>query len=234
MGTFVFPCLLRCIGSVPQTGAVSLWAFWLFIMPAGVSFAIDAINGVDSTIGGLRVSPYLMLVTVALSRIWLWCFDLAECQIMQEWVEENERGTMNSVQTAMYQVFWVLLSVQGMALSDPSDFFVLAILSVATVFCAALIFTAWAASPSAQAAAPMKSGGTGAGSRSASEAGSMGSSVQLQGSLNSLVAAVSKLSADLERMDSKLDQRLSRLEQHAAAAGPAAGGGLGAGPPVGK
>jgi iron-regulated transporter 1 len=104
VGTFVFPCLVRCSSSVANTGAASIWLFWLFILPAGVSFAIDAFNGVDSTIGGLRVSPYLMLATVALSRVWLWCFDLAECQIMQEMVDENERGTMNAVQTAMYQV----------------------------------------------------------------------------------------------------------------------------------
>jgi hypothetical protein len=102
----------------------------------------------------------------------------------------------------MHQIFWVLLSIQGMALSDPSDFFVLAILSVGTVFCAALIFTAWAATTGAR--------------HGAKGASAAVSPAQLEGTILTLKATVSKLSTDIERMETTMDQRLTRLEKRQA------------------
>ena len=148
VGTYVYPSVLKCLRSLPRTGSLSLWLFALFISPAGLAFAFEKFTDVDMTVHGQSVTPYIMLYAVAISRVWLWCFDLAECQIMQENIEESERGIINSVQTAMYQIFWVLLSIQGMIFSDPSEFYILTIMSVVTVCLSAMIFSLWASGQS--------------------------------------------------------------------------------------
>jgi iron-regulated transporter 1 len=197
VGTYVYPVFYQCIGSLPKTGSSSLWMFWLFILPAGVSFFLDRFTSFEMTYNGVLVTPYIMIGSVALSRIWLWAFDLAECQILQEMVEEQSRGTINAVQAATYQLFWVLLSVQGMVFSDPADFYVLALISVLTVFCAAIIFSTWAGSNAAQAVS----------------SNNAHASQRMQRTIGSLESSVSQLRADFVDLQSNVDARLSRLER---------------------
>ena len=59
------------------------------------------------------------MVSMAVSRIGLWSFDLAETQIMQTYIVEEERGIINSTQTAMYQLFYVFMQIGGIIFSKP-------------------------------------------------------------------------------------------------------------------
>lgn len=41
---------------------------------------------------------------------------------MQEHVEARYRGTLNGVQTSLYQFFFVLIQIGGMVFHNPKDF----------------------------------------------------------------------------------------------------------------
>ena len=168
LGTLAFPYLRKAAGySLERAGAISVWAFWLMVLPAAVAFAVaggeydggggaaegnatippGSAQGGGVGVGGRRnlAAGYVMLVAVALSRVALWSFDLAHTQIMQEYSAEAERGVIGACQTALYQIFWVILGVLGVIWNEPGQFEILTYASVISVFLAASAFTAWAA-----------------------------------------------------------------------------------------
>jgi solute carrier family 40 (iron-regulated transporter), member 1 len=123
-------------GGLERTGTVSIWIFWLMISPAAV---VALLASSPMTLG------YTLVVCVALSRSALWLFDLDHTLIMQAYLDDGERAELNGAQSALYRVFWLLLSIVCLVLSDPRDYWKLAVLSIGVVGTSALIFTAWAA-----------------------------------------------------------------------------------------
>ena len=77
------------------------------------------------------------------SRAFLWMFDLAERQVMQEMVDESSRGVMNSMQIATYQALYCIIQGFGMIFSKPSEFVVLAFISLVSLMTAAVLYTIW-------------------------------------------------------------------------------------------
>lgn len=136
LGTAVFPSIYRCLGSLRKTGVVFLWLFFLCMCPAAYCFLIEGVPPMTKA--------YLVLGVVAGSRIFLWGFDLAHTQVMQESVAEYQRGDVNAGQTALYQVFWVVVGALGVLYNDPNQFHVLVLVSVACVGSAAVGWTLWA------------------------------------------------------------------------------------------
>lgn len=134
IGTVVFPYMLKWMVRVERVAVASVWLFWFCLVPIFVFFMIN---------GESRISDYVMLTCMTVSRLWLWSSDLAETQIMQEWIEAHRRGAINSMQTATYQCFFMLIHLMGIIFHDPSQFETLVKFSVATVFSAALGFTLW-------------------------------------------------------------------------------------------
>eukprot|EP00923_Selenidium_pygospionis_P049457 GHVN01085174.1.p1 GENE.GHVN01085174.1~~GHVN01085174.1.p1 ORF type:complete len:176 (+),score=31.31 GHVN01085174.1:204-731(+) len=80
--TFIFPYLMRVGLSVEKCGLFSIWLFWLLILPVGVSFMI---------FGESMVSDVVLMISVAVSRVGLWGFDLTETLITQKYVCSSER-----------------------------------------------------------------------------------------------------------------------------------------------
>ncbi|DAZ93818.1 TPA: hypothetical protein N0F65_004207 [Lagenidium giganteum] len=134
LGTWLFSHLRQCLGRLERVAVVSVWLFWLCLVPVAVVFFLT---------GESVVSDYVMIGAVTVSRLWLWCTDLAETQIMQEWIEPSRRGAVNAMQTAMYQVFFIMILLMGMVYHDPADFMVLVLVSLALVLAAAFGFTVW-------------------------------------------------------------------------------------------
>ncbi|OWZ14626.1 Ferroportin transmembrane protein [Phytophthora megakarya] len=93
--------------------------------------------------GESRVSDYVMLCCMVGARMWLWSADLAETQLMQEWIEPSRRGSINAMQTATCQLFYMLIQVMGVIFHEPRQFEALVFFSVATVLAAAVGFTLW-------------------------------------------------------------------------------------------
>lgn len=134
VGTLVFPFLHRCIGRLEHVSVLSTWLFWICLLPVLVAFMF---------LGESEVSDYALLGCVVVSRTWLWCADLSETQIMQEWIEPNKRGAINAMQTATSQFFYILILVVGIVFSDPRQFEMLVLFSLAAVFAAVVGTTFW-------------------------------------------------------------------------------------------
>merc|ERR1719152_534214 len=83
------------------------------------------------------------MAAMAVARIGLWSFDLAETQIMQEYIAEDQRGIINSTQTATYQLFYVVIQCAGIVLNKPQEFVVLVTFSIGVVLCACMCYTRW-------------------------------------------------------------------------------------------
>ncbi|KAG7383675.1 hypothetical protein PHYPSEUDO_003479 [Phytophthora pseudosyringae] len=133
VGTLIFPSL-RSRMRVESVAVLSVWLFWLCLAPVLLAFLFT---------GESVVSDYVMLTCVVVSRAWLWNTDLAETQIMQEWIAPNQRGAINSMQTATYQFFYILILLSGVVFHDPHQFEALVVFSLAAVLASAVGFTYW-------------------------------------------------------------------------------------------
>ncbi|KAF1315122.1 Ferroportin, partial [Globisporangium splendens] len=134
VGTFLFPYVRKLLGRIESVAVVSVWLFWLCLAPVIGAFIIA---------GESITSDYVMIGCMAVSRIWLWSVDLAETQIMQEWIEPSRRGSINSMQTATYQFFYLMIQFMGIVFHDPRQFESLVIFSLTAVFFSAVGFTIW-------------------------------------------------------------------------------------------
>ncbi|UIZ21603.1 hypothetical protein KXD40_000694 [Peronospora effusa] len=134
LGTMLFPYLRRTISRLEQVAVFSIWLFWLCLVPVLLIFLLA---------GESRMSDYVMLSCIVGARMWLWCGDLAETQIMQEWIEPSHCGAINAMQTATYQFFFMIIQLLGVVFHDPSQFQALVFFSVSTVLAAAVGFTFW-------------------------------------------------------------------------------------------
>ena len=98
VGTFAFPYVLSFSnGSLRKAGALSLYSFVTMVALIAVCFLVLP----------MQAAGYVMLVAVVFSRGPLWSFDLAVQQIMQEGIEESQRGVINGVHSAVCQLMLV-------------------------------------------------------------------------------------------------------------------------------
>ncbi|KAL3663979.1 hypothetical protein V7S43_010866 [Phytophthora oleae] len=134
VGTLIFPSLRNSMKRVERVAVLSVWLFWLCLAPVLLAFLFT---------GESVVSDYVMLTCVVISRAWLWSADLAETQIMQEWIAPNMRGAINSMQTATCQFFFILILLSGVVFHDPRQFEALVMFSLAAVLASAVGFTYW-------------------------------------------------------------------------------------------
>eukprot|EP01059_Diplonema_ambulator_P002523 TRINITY_DN12144_c0_g1_i1.p1 TRINITY_DN12144_c0_g1~~TRINITY_DN12144_c0_g1_i1.p1 ORF type:complete len:489 (+),score=155.08 TRINITY_DN12144_c0_g1_i1:200-1666(+) len=135
LGTFAFPYILKASPSLERAGTYSIVAFSAFISVVGVVFLVSS----------FQVSAYVMVVGVVLSRSPLWSFDLAIQQILQEKVEEESRGTINGVHSALCQLQMMCVYVVALIFAHSYEqFYILALFSVASVSAAALMYVHWA------------------------------------------------------------------------------------------
>lgn len=77
---------------------------------------------------------------VCFSRIGLWVFDISVTQLMQLHVPPPIRGLVGGVQQSMNSFFTVVIYVVGLFLSDPSNFYIYALVSFAGVIFAAVFY----------------------------------------------------------------------------------------------
>ncbi|KDO30229.1 hypothetical protein SPRG_19785 [Saprolegnia parasitica CBS 223.65] len=142
VGTLVFPALERSWGAAVVV-LVSIWLFWLTLLPVGVSYI---------AFGETRTTDIVMVVAVTVSRAWLWMTDLAETQLMQERVHESMRGAINAMQTATSKIFYIAILLLSVLCSDPAAFETLAFVSLGAVGSAALGMSIWFAAHGRSAA----------------------------------------------------------------------------------
>lgn len=143
LGTFIYPCLMSIfqrlkgndqLKALKSTGTITIWVFALTLTPCAFVFLSD---------GEGHFSDYVLLGCTALARVGLWSFDLAETQILQISVSDMDRGKINSMQAATYQLLFVGIQIGGMIFHNPRQFSWLVAFSVCVVIAAAVLFTIW-------------------------------------------------------------------------------------------
>lgn len=141
LGTSLFPIMLRCM-SLRVAGVVTVWGFFITVAPAALNFLNPAILlGADASNYSIGVA---MLVSVAVSRVFLWSFDLSHSQIIQLEIGSDTRAQVAACQTATYQAFWIVLYALALFFSSPKQFGLLTFVSVGSVMFAAIVWTLFA------------------------------------------------------------------------------------------
>eukprot|EP00762_Andalucia_godoyi_P001648 ANDGO_07144.mRNA.1 Solute carrier family 40 member 1 len=127
LGTILYPWSSAKTGVV-RTGVLSISAF-CFVIGVAACTVIGA-HVADASSAAI---PYILMLCIITSRSFLWCFDLAETQIMQTRVDDSRRGLVNGVETCLSQLFSMVAFVPAMVFSSPDDFYVLCIISMGAV-----------------------------------------------------------------------------------------------------
>ena len=140
LATLIAAPLMRKVGTV-RAGVIFSWFQWGFLVPAtGAAFL---------PLFGFRWGVYVFMGMVILSRMGLWGFDLAEVNIMQTCVDASESGKINAVEYSATQLGSLLPYIAGIFVNNPKLFPWLVVGSAASIFIAAVLFTAWSARKSA-------------------------------------------------------------------------------------
>mmetsp|Transcript_17626 Transcript_17626/g.43021 ORF Transcript_17626/g.43021 Transcript_17626/m.43021 type:complete len:549 (+) Transcript_17626:23-1669(+) len=140
IGTVIFAPLSKRM-SLPGVGFLTIWLWCIFLAP---SVAVSLIhNAMGFSLNSARNQGYVILVCVTVGRIWLWAFDLAETQIIQEWVHEEERGRVSGSQSSLCTLFELAVYGLSVAYHKPEQFQLLIYVSFAFVFSGAIVQSIW-------------------------------------------------------------------------------------------
>lgn len=139
LGTLLYPPMAARM-ALPSVGLITIWLWCLFLIPVvGIFFARDN-GGVD---GSAQSAGYAMLFFVTSGRVWLWAYDLAETQTLQEWVPEAQRGRVSGVQSALCTLWTLAVYGASVYWSRVQDFGKLVYLSFAFVLLGAVVHALW-------------------------------------------------------------------------------------------
>ncbi|XP_057458728.1 solute carrier family 40 member 1-like [Lotus japonicus] len=127
--TVVYPVLQSHISTI-RTGLWSIWSQLICLLPCVAVIWIKS--------GFL--SSYILMGSVAISRLGLWMFDLSVLQQMQNLVPESDRLIVGGVQNSLQSLMDLLAYAMGIIISDPRDFWKLILLSFLAVTLAAFLY----------------------------------------------------------------------------------------------
>ena len=111
VGTFAYKFSARRT-TVVKTGAWSIVYLFLWLTVACASFLMN--------------STTLLVVSVAISRIGLWVFDISYTLIYQENVADGLRGLIGGTQQSLNSFFTMLSGCLGLFFNKPEQFWVVA------------------------------------------------------------------------------------------------------------
>lgn len=135
LGTFVSPYLTEKIGLV-RTGS---WSLWSEVLPLSLSI-VSFYQGADS-----RQRPAwntaLLFTGLALSRIGLWSFDLAQlAQVQSALSTHPRRNSLMGLQFALQNLLDLFHYVMTIIFSKPSSFKIPADISYGAIIVATLLY----------------------------------------------------------------------------------------------
>lgn len=86
---------------------------------------------------------YLFLFFIIISRIGLWTFDLVEVQIMQEYIQENQRGIINGVESSLTNLAYLIIFGIATIFHKPKEYFIIVFFSYIILFISSILYTIW-------------------------------------------------------------------------------------------
>ncbi|KAJ7724151.1 hypothetical protein B0H14DRAFT_3004269 [Mycena olivaceomarginata] len=135
IGTFMMPWLDRMIG-LTRAASWSVWSEVLSLLPVVISLFLSANEHHRAA-----WNSAMLFGGMALSRIGLWSFDLAQLTQLQKDLEHHPRqNVLTALQIALQNVF--TLGAYGLTLgwNKPRDFKFAAVVSLASVFVCAMVY----------------------------------------------------------------------------------------------
>ncbi|KAJ7833022.1 Ferroporti-1 [Mycena olivaceomarginata] len=135
IGTFMMPWLDRMIG-LTRAASWSVWSEVLSLLPVVISLFLSANEHHRAA-----WNSAMLFGGMALSRIGLWSFDLAQLTQLQKDLEHHPRqNVLTALQIALQNVF--TLGAYGLTLgwNKPRDFKFAAVVSLASVFVGAMVY----------------------------------------------------------------------------------------------
>ncbi|SPO00604.1 related to iron transporter [Cephalotrichum gorgonifer] len=129
--TWIAPYLMRRIGMIRG----GMWSIsWQMIWLAGgvTLFVTDS----QATVTRPIVSATVLAITVGLSRIGLWGYDLCAQNIIQDEVESDYRGTFSTVEASFQNLFELLSYATTIVFSRPDQFHWPVLISCVAVYAA--------------------------------------------------------------------------------------------------
>ncbi|KAK0458031.1 iron transporter [Desarmillaria tabescens] len=137
IGTILLPHVERKIGLI-RCGAWSIWSEVVTLVPTVLALYIGVPKGIGH---GPAYNNAMLFGGMALSRVGLWMFDLAQLQILQEALEHHpRRNTLTALQYSLMNTFDMLKYVLTMILSDPQQFRWAGLVSWIVVFFGGLLY----------------------------------------------------------------------------------------------
>ncbi|XP_010423693.1 PREDICTED: solute carrier family 40 member 2 [Camelina sativa] len=128
--TVVYP-LMQSRLSPLRTGLWSFWSQWTCLLVCVGSIWVEK----------EKLASYMLMSGVAASRLGLWMFDLAVIQQMQDLVPEPDRCVVGGVQNSLQAALDLMANLLGIIVSNPKDFWMLTLISFATVSLAGVLYT---------------------------------------------------------------------------------------------
>ncbi|KAK0474207.1 iron transporter [Armillaria novae-zelandiae] len=137
IGTILLPYVERKIGLI-RSGAWSIWSEVITLVPTVLALYIGVPKGIGH---GPVYNSTMLFGGMALSRVGLWMFDLAQLQILQEALEHHpRRNTLTALQYSLMNTFDMLKYVLTIILSDPQQFRWAGLVSWIVVFFGGLLY----------------------------------------------------------------------------------------------
>ncbi|PBK90192.1 hypothetical protein ARMGADRAFT_1054515 [Armillaria gallica] len=141
IGTILLPHVERKIGLI-RCGIWSIWSEVVTLVPTVLALYIGVPKGIGH---GPVYNNAMLFGGMALSRVGLWMFDLAQLQILQEALEHHpRRNTFTALQYSLMNTFDMLKYVLTMVLSDPQQFRWAGLVSWIAVFFGGLLYGVYA------------------------------------------------------------------------------------------
>ncbi|KAK0452654.1 iron transporter [Armillaria borealis] len=141
IGTILLPHVERKIGLI-RCGTWSIWSEVVTLVPTVLALYIGVPKGIGH---GPAYNNTMLVGGMALSRVGLWMFDLAQLQILQEALEHHpRRNTFTALQYSLMNTFDMLKYVLTMVLSDPQQFRWAGLVSWIVVFFGGLLYGVYA------------------------------------------------------------------------------------------
>lgn len=139
LATFISPFLIKNTFSLSKASAISQWSQTFFILYGAWCFhTLNTINSESlsnstKTEEVFRSLIYQFLISLSLSRVGLWTFDLVERQLIQESVPRCYQTVFFNGEKACTQSLTLLMMILCYIYPDPSSFGILVLSSVSAV-----------------------------------------------------------------------------------------------------
>ncbi|KAF9571744.1 hypothetical protein EC968_000190 [Mortierella alpina] len=130
-GTYLMPLCAKKVGTV-RTG---LWSIWQLALTLAI--VVVALTSRQTS----TAAAILLFGGMALSRLGLWMFDIAENLILQNYTEPIHITSIAGWQYSLCNLFDLLQFALTIAVSDPAQFIIPASISLSATVGAALIYT---------------------------------------------------------------------------------------------